>query len=58
MSAFPLLSGDKQTSGKHAKNDASDPSETSAAKFAVMHNEVFFYHGVVPPLIPRCSSWA
>jgi hypothetical protein len=41
MSAFPLLSGDKQTSGKHAKNDASDPSETSAAKFAVMHNEVF-----------------
>jgi hypothetical protein len=26
MPAFPPLSGDKQTSGKQAKNDASDPS--------------------------------
>jgi hypothetical protein len=28
-------------------NDAIDPTETLAAKFAVMHNAVFPYHGVV-----------
>jgi hypothetical protein len=30
MSAFPLLSGDKQTSGEHAKNDASETQSVVA----------------------------
>ena len=28
MCAIPLLSGEKQTSGKRAKNDANDPKQT------------------------------
>lgn len=38
MSFIPPLLEDKQTSGERTKNDANDPTRTSAANLAVMHN--------------------
>jgi hypothetical protein len=41
MGALRLLSGEQRTSGKRAKIDVNDPTETLASEFAMARNAVF-----------------